>query len=266
MRYDTTNGLRINQAYVAANDIKQIFIQKNNNVDTNALSIYKGFVGIGTTAPGNILQVGAGGRLRISNGTTGGQVYVTNSTAPFSPSVPVTVSGDITLSSSGLATIAASAITTTKIANNSVTVGKISTTSGTAGSTTYLRGDGTWSTPSSGGSSQKIQILNSNVGGVITDLDVRTIVMNLNGSGVTAGSITIPSSSSYATGTILYFSIYNFTGTSSTWTVTSANSTLYSGNTVNSNGVSMSSGAPLGASMSAFRLMADGNGNWIRLL
>jgi hypothetical protein len=62
MRYDTPNGLRINQAYVAANDIKQIFIQKNNNVDSNTLTIYKGNIGIGTTAPTNILQVGAGGR------------------------------------------------------------------------------------------------------------------------------------------------------------------------------------------------------------
>jgi hypothetical protein len=90
--------------------------------------------------------------------------------------------------------------------------------------------------------------------------------MNLNGTSVSAGNLTIPSSSSYPAGTILYFSLYNFTGTSSTWTITSPNSILYSGNTVTSNGVSMSSGAPLGASISAFRLMADGNGNWIRLL
>ncbi len=125
-----------------------------------------------------------------------------------------------------------------------------------------------WVTPSSAGSTapEKVQIFNSNVGVNITDLTVRTIVMNLNGSPVTPGLITIPSSSSYAAGTILYFSIYNFTGTSSSWTVISPNSTLYSGNTAISNGVSMASGAPMGASMSAFRLMADGNGNWIRLL
>ena len=39
MRYDATNGLRINQAYVAANDIKYNIIQKANNVDINALNI-----------------------------------------------------------------------------------------------------------------------------------------------------------------------------------------------------------------------------------
>ena len=38
MRYDTTNGLRYQQAYVAANDIKYNVIQKNNNVDTNMMT------------------------------------------------------------------------------------------------------------------------------------------------------------------------------------------------------------------------------------
>ena len=161
--------------------------------------------------------------------------------------------------------MADNAVTTTKIADNAVTLSKISA-SGAKNSSTFLRGDGTWATPSGGGSTAgKVQILNSNTG-TISDLEVRTILMNLNGSSVPAGNLTIPPASSYAAGTILYFSIYNFTGLSSTWTITSANSTLYSGNTATSNGVSMSSGASLGASISAFRLLADGNGNWIRLL
>lgn len=44
------------------------------------------------------------------------------------------------------------AITTAKLANGAVTVGKIAA-SGTPSSSTYLRGDGTWSTPSGGASS-----------------------------------------------------------------------------------------------------------------
>ncbi|KIC64130.1 hypothetical protein RM51_05285 [Chryseobacterium taiwanense] len=156
-------------------------------------------------------------------------------------------------------------VTTAKIADNAVTLAKISAT-GTKDNTTYLRGDGTWATPSGGGSAaDKVQLLSSNTG-TITDLEVRTIVMNLGGAAVSVGNLTIPSSSSYAAGTILYFSIYNFTGSSTTWTITSPNSILYSGNTALSNGVSMSSGVGLGASISGFRLMADGNGNWIRLL
>ena len=51
MRYDANNGLRFQQAYVAANDVKYITIAKNNNVDVNALTYYKGNIGIGTTAP-----------------------------------------------------------------------------------------------------------------------------------------------------------------------------------------------------------------------
>ena len=70
MRYDTSNGLIIQQAYVAANDIKQTFIQKNNNIDANTLTIYKGHIGIGTTTPSNILQIGTSGRLRIANTNT----------------------------------------------------------------------------------------------------------------------------------------------------------------------------------------------------
>lgn len=47
--------------------------------------------------------------------------------------------------------IADGTITGTDIANTTIPVGKISTSSGTASSTTYLRGDGTWSTPAGGG-------------------------------------------------------------------------------------------------------------------
>ena len=42
-------------------------------------------------------------------------------------------------------------ITTADIANNAITIPKIGTTSGTASNTTFLRGDGTWATPTGGG-------------------------------------------------------------------------------------------------------------------
>ena len=69
MRYDTTNGIRFRQTLVAANDVRYDLIQKTNNVDytTPVISFYKGNVGIGTTNPINILQVGSGGRLRLAN-------------------------------------------------------------------------------------------------------------------------------------------------------------------------------------------------------
>jgi hypothetical protein len=83
----------------------------------------------------------------LSNGTTGGQVYLTAAASPYAPQNPQTLTGDISLSATGIATIADSAVTSSKIANGAVTTTKLSAT-GTASETTYLRGDGSWATPS----------------------------------------------------------------------------------------------------------------------
>lgn len=48
--------------------------------------------------------------------------------------------------------LATDSVSTDKIQDDAVTVDKIGTTSGTPSSDTYFRGDGTWSTPSGGGS------------------------------------------------------------------------------------------------------------------
>ena len=81
----------------------------------------------------------------FANGTAAGQVYLTGSSAPYAPQNPLTLSGDVTLTSAAVATIADNAVTTSKLANTSVTVEKISA-GGTASSATYLRGDGVWAT------------------------------------------------------------------------------------------------------------------------
>jgi len=62
----------------------------------------------------------------------------------------VTISGDVTLSSAGVTAIGNSKVTTDKINDGAVTIAKLSAT-GTKDSSTYLRGDGTWATPSSSG-------------------------------------------------------------------------------------------------------------------
>ena len=81
------------------------------------------------------------------------------------------MTGDVTISSSGVTTIGPGTVTANKIANNAITSTQIASStitggnianstigvanlnaSGTASSSTYLRGDGTWSTPSGGSS------------------------------------------------------------------------------------------------------------------
>jgi hypothetical protein len=57
MRYDTTNGLRFQQTLLAVNDVRYDVIQKTNNLDSTAMSFYKGNVGIGTNNPNAELHV-----------------------------------------------------------------------------------------------------------------------------------------------------------------------------------------------------------------
>ena len=121
---------------------------------------------------GDIGNAGQG----FANGSAAGQVYLTGS-SPYAPQAPVSVSGDVTINSSGATAIGDSKVTTSKINDGAVTIAKLSAT-GTKDSSTYLRGDGTWSAPaSSGGGGFPVTTVNSD-----TTLSTANQIVNLTGN------------------------------------------------------------------------------------
>ncbi|WP_148285357.1 hypothetical protein [Flavobacterium sp. B17] len=77
----------------------------------------------------------------VSTSLASGNIYVGSAS---NVATAVSPTGDVTISNTGATTIAANAVTTSKIANNAVTVAKLPAG---ATATTFLRGDGTWVTP-----------------------------------------------------------------------------------------------------------------------
>ncbi|WEK70179.1 MAG: collagen-like protein [Candidatus Chryseobacterium colombiense] len=147
----STGGLKVESGQdTNANGVLDASEVTSTNYVCNGAQGVQGIQGVqgpqGATGPTGATGVG------LTNGTAGGQVYLTSSVSPYSPQAPQTASGDVLISSTAVTTIANNAITTAKVADNAITLAKISAT-GTKDNTTYLRGDGTWATPSGSGSS-----------------------------------------------------------------------------------------------------------------
>jgi len=146
-----TGGLKVESGQdTNANGVLDASEVTSTNYVCNGMQGVQGIQG----PPGPQGATGATGAtgVGLTNGTAGGQVYLTSSVSPYSPQAPQTATGDVLISSTAVTTIANNAITTAKVADNAITLAKISAT-GTKDNTTYLRGDGTWATPSGGGSS-----------------------------------------------------------------------------------------------------------------
>lgn len=117
------------------------------------------------------------------------------------------ITQDIADSAVTTAKIANSAVTTAKIADANVTIAKLSAT-GTPSSTTYLRGDNTWATVSSGGVTSAVAgngISVSGATGAVT-FSLAAPSYNTVGSYITGycapnGSSAITSGSTYSAGT-----------------------------------------------------------------
>ncbi|MDQ1096377.1 MULTISPECIES: DUF7151 family protein [Chryseobacterium] len=176
----------------------------------------------------------------FSSGSAGGQVYLTSATSPYAPQTPKTVTGDLSITESGAATIAANAITTAKLANQSVTIGKISAT-GTPGSTTFLRGDGTWAAAGGGSSSsipfKKITMTTGNNYYTVTTADLGGILLfdwaAIQGNNTGTINLTLPDPATAGNGVKFKISYTSFQGgTNWACNARTPSGSMYAGNSV----------------------------------
>lgn len=169
----------------------------------------------------------------FANGTGGGQVILTNSTAPYAPGVPQTITGDVTISSSAVTAISNNATTGNRIVTalgsanaGTIPAARLGSNSGT--NTNFLNGSGAFAAPftltttgTSGAATFSSGTLNipqySGGGGSggysfvnvtgITVLNTNNQIVNLSGN----FTVTLPSSP--ANGQIIHVISPNATGT-----------------------------------------------------
>jgi hypothetical protein len=130
----TNKGVLVPRMSKAERDLIQspatgLLIFQNN--ETPGFYYYNGTAWITMNSAGE-----TGSAPGFTNGTTGGQVYLTAPTSPYQPQAPQTVTGDVTIDAQGA----------TSITPGTVTLDKLAAT-GTANQSNYLRGDNTWATP-----------------------------------------------------------------------------------------------------------------------
>ena len=144
---------------------------------------------------------------------------------------------------------------------NNITTGTVAPArlgSGTADNSTYLRGDGTWATPTSGGAAPTF--LSKSTDYTITSSDVATNLV-INNSSNNVVTFTLPAASSVAAGKIIYFAGTSTTAYQSVNVIATGSDKF--------NGVYMGSGtsnnlnnALGGYNVGATSIMSDGVSKW----
>jgi hypothetical protein len=156
------------------------------------------------------------------------------------------------------------ALNASNLASGTVATARLGT--GTANSTTFLSGNNTWAAVGGSSSGYQYNLLTSGATNTITitDITIRTIVGDLNGTSgaATTLNLTLPSAASYPAGASVTFEGSGYTTVLATMNIFSPSSTL---STFNLNNGSMASGVAF-TNVSRFQLTSDGVSHWYRIL
>ncbi|MGV3547014.1 MAG: hypothetical protein ACO1N4_08130, partial [Pedobacter sp.] len=206
------------------------------------------------------IQASAITTSKVANGTVTTSKMADGAITPLKINMTNNVPANSVLMTASASTTSSNSADDVGTAWSPITVSKITTTSGTPSSSTYLRGDGTWSTPSSSGGSSGLLVTTS-TSLTITDFTKTYFIFNFNGSMASGISATFPSASSYPEGTMLTLAVVGQNGGTVAWSLTAANGNLFfSSQSTANNSASISI-----SGVNGIKFVSDGVSKWYRI-